>query len=182
MEVRLNSDSHHVARRIHGGEHAYSGIGKCRAFHIHAHKIVVARGAFGQQPQVPPRQRLVNRQAQLRELYRHVRVQLLLRQPVEELQISLAGGVGGSGFMDAFAQAVQRHHETFTIQAANHAQGVVHFLTGNESRSQATSHGIAGQEFLGTFALRKVEKEGAKHKKVSGARYQVLDSSPNFGE
>ena len=91
----------HIARRIHGAEHPQGGIRKRRAFHINAHKIVVPRRTFRQAPQIPPRQPLINRQAQLSELHRNVRIQLLHRQPVKKLKIGLAGSFGGRGFVDA---------------------------------------------------------------------------------
>ena len=92
-----------------------------------------------------------------------MRVQFLRRQPIEKLKISLASSFGGSGFVDALTQAVKRHLEPFAIEPTDYPQGIFNSLTGNEPGGQAASQRVARKEFLGTFALGKVEQEGTKH-------------------
>src|SRR5258706_7716096 len=103
-----------------------------------------------------------------------MRVQAFLSNPIENLQISVAGAlrIGHGG--DVFAEVIEARVHPLTIASASGNDGLIQRLAGNKAASHAARGWIGGNPVSKAVTHREFQQGRAKHE----ASLCLLKSKP----
>src|SRR5262249_35049001 len=96
--------------------------------------------------------------AHRRQLERHVRVQLLLMDAVEDLEIRLARRARLALVRDALAEEVERGGDVPRVEVANREEGFVERFTGDEARGELLGELVVSDEPENARLIREIEE------------------------
>ena len=137
-----------------------------RAFHIHAHKIAVARGVGDDSFDRFLAERFVNVQAKRGQLERNICVKFFRGDAVKDAQVGVARGARLPGVCHAFAEQIEADLQPGTVAHACGGYGLIQFFAGDEFLRHPTRGFVSGDPAREARAVREFQQDGPHHRWV----------------
>jgi CheY-like chemotaxis protein len=165
VEVSL----HHGADVGQPGANALDDIdgplGERGTFHVDAHKIRMARGVRDDAVEQFLAKRNTQVQAELRQLQRHVGVEVFLRDAVENGQVVLGASTSARFVCDILAQQIETGRLQGVVHGSRRFDGIVERFAGDKPPRNTPAEAVLHDQRRQAFAFGKVQEEGTKRMK-----------------
>ena len=159
---------HHAAVLAEPGEEPVAeeverALGVRGALHVEAHETIVLLRPLQDPRHVAQAEFLVDVEAHLRQLDRHVHLVVRRRHRVDHLHVLRAGCLGLGGLGHALAQQVERGRDALRLERGGGRHRLGDRLPGHEARGELLGQAVAAHEVEDLLLFRQPEQRVAHH-------------------